>query len=454
MKQRAGVLILLAALGSGLLGGSAAQAGSGRFMSRAFQPTTPDGVSWGVRQVPTVPGMVGPWGQPVEMVAPYTIKPPTGEDAARAMLAVSMPLELLQQTAYYQQGGGRNGPIMPTAGASSGGLRPPLAGPAGAAHPPGAGLTPPGIPPPPGLPGVLPPGQPPGAVAAVGALPGGHGHGGPAIQRTSVRFVKPEGMKISWYAPSATGQPGFSAKYLQAPARYNFLQASIYRLKISDLPGRPGMELYPTLEVVPAKAKTATFLAHSSVPVSFTNEDFEQVAAGNFVTKVIYLPDPEFQDLAATGPDEVVSSRLQPGVDPIAEAQRRGSILLVVRLGNIDLEAPNTPAMDAPNPFQRQHAMMPPGMPQGMPPGMPPRIPPAMAGRMVPYGRGGVPPQMRGNPAVPGLPQGRPPLPPIPKQMLPTPVNTPKAEEKESKGPLSWLPGFPWHTKTSDSKTR
>ena len=109
--------------------------------------------------------------------------------------------------------------------------------------------------------------------------------------------------------------------------------------------------MYPTLEVVPAKAKTCTFLAHSAVPVSFTEEDFEQVAAGNFVVKVIYLPDPQFQDLAATGPDEVVSSRLEPGVDPIVEAMRRGSILLVIRLGNIDLEAPNTPAMDAPNPF-------------------------------------------------------------------------------------------------------
>ena len=113
------------------------------------------------------------------------------------------------------------------------------------------------------------------------------------------------------------------------------------------------------------------------MPISFTEEDFEQVAAGNFVVKVIYLPDPQFQDLASTGPDEVVSSRLEPGVDPIAEAHRRGSILLVVRLGNIDLEAPNTPAMDAPSPYQ-QKVMLPPAMMMGngmMPPGM---MPPGM----------------------------------------------------------------------------
>src|SRR5262249_29507343 len=100
----------------------------------------------------------------------------------------------------------------------------------------------------------------------------------------------------------------------------------------------PGLELYPTVEVAPASAKTGAFLAHSAVPVSFTEEDFEQVAAGNYVVKVVYLPDPQFEGPAAAGPDEVVSSRLEPGVDPILEARRRGSILLVLRLGNIDLE--------------------------------------------------------------------------------------------------------------------
>src|SRR5204863_5376835 len=138
---------------------------------------------------------------------------------------------------------------------------------------------------------------------------------------------------------------------LEVPGRYNFVQAGIYRLKLSDIPNRPGLELYPTLEVVPSNAKTDPFLAHSAVPVVFTEEDFDQVAAGNFLVKVIYLPDPQYQDLAATGPDEVVSSRLEPGADPIAEAHRRGSILLIIRIGNIDLEAPNTPPMDAPSPY-------------------------------------------------------------------------------------------------------
>jgi hypothetical protein len=222
---------------------------------------------------------------------------------------------------------------------------------------------------------------PPGAVAAAGALTGAVPSRFQA-SRSSVRFVSPATMKISWYVPGGTGKGSFSANQLEVPGRYNFVQAAIYRLKLTDIPGHPNLELYPTLEVVPANLKTTAFLAHSSVPISFTEEDFEQVVAGNFVVKVVYLPDPQFQDLAVAGPEEIVSSRLEPGVDPIAEAYRRGSILLVVRLGNIDLELANSPAMDAPG--QHQQRAPAPGMPMhGMPtPGMPGM--PGMPG--VPHG--------------------------------------------------------------------
>jgi hypothetical protein len=368
-------------------------------MSQVWAKKAPmDGASWGAYTMPTVPGYVGPWGQPVPVVAPYNVNPPTGTDAARAMLSQSVPLEFVQAAGLNQPGRGGSG-IMQTQ----------------AACPPGgcpAGISPPGVP---GLPGVPGPGYGiPGAVAAVGALTGAASPF--PVQRTEVRFVGPAGMRISWYAPTRDGRAGFGPQYLEAPARYNFLQASIYRLKLSDIPNRPGVELYPTVEVVPAKAKTCTFLAHSAVPVVFTEEDFEQVAAGNFVVKVIYLPDPQFQDLAATGPDEVVSSRLEPGVDPICEAQRRGSILLVVRLGNIDLEAPNTPAMDAPNPFHARAPQMPQGPMQG-PAGLPPGVPPALASRMMPYGAMG--PQ-----TMPGMP-GMPPGPQMPYPALPPGMGAP-----------------------------
>jgi hypothetical protein len=177
-----------------------------------------------------------------------------------------------------------------------------------------------------------------------GILDGHHGHmrsasmdaGAFAGMATSqIAFLGAEGVQVSW---DVGGYGMFDSVALVIPGRQDFYQGAIYRLKLSNIPGRPGVELYPTLEVAPVTPRTDAYLAHSPIPVQFTEEDFDQALSGNFVTKVIYLPDPEFQELALAGVETLVSTRLDPGVDPIAEADRRGSILAIVRLGNKDLE--------------------------------------------------------------------------------------------------------------------
>jgi hypothetical protein len=155
-------------------------------------------------------------------------------------------------------------------------------------------------------------------------------------QASQLAFVGPEGMSISWDI-SAPGM--FDSQPLIAPGRYNFPQGAIYRMKLTEIPGRPGIELYPTIEVAFSMPRTEAYLAHNAVPIQFTEEDLDQVVTGNFVTKVIYLPDAEFQELAVAGVETLVSTRLDPGVDPIVEADRRGSILSIIRIGNKDLQA-------------------------------------------------------------------------------------------------------------------
>ncbi|MCE9533922.1 MAG: hypothetical protein K8T89_22780 [Planctomycetes bacterium] len=191
---------------------------------------------------------------------------------------------------------------------------------------------------------------PAGAVAAFGALPF-NAPRQPMNMRTSVNFASPDGMRVTWYGPN-----GWSDTPLVTPARYNFLQGGVYRMKMSSVPNRLEKVYYPTLEIVPAHETSMTYLAHSAVPVTFTDADFEQVDSGNMLVKVVYLPNIHNQDYASVvGPNELVSTRLEPNVDPIVEAQRLGTILLIVRMGNIDLNAPNTPAMDAPNPYMMQN---------------------------------------------------------------------------------------------------
>lgn len=194
---------------------------------------------------------------------------------------------------------------------------------------PGPGVGGPG-------PGVLPPVP---ALYSGGMMVGGGGLVGVGQTNAQVLFAKPESLQVRW---DVTGYGQFDSTPLIVPGRHNFPQGAMYRLKVSNVPGREEMDLYPTLELAHTTPRTAAYLAHNAIPVQFTQEDFEQAAAGNFVTKVIYLPDPEFQRLALAGVETLVSTRLDPGLDPIVEADRRGAILAVVRVGNKDVELPGT----------------------------------------------------------------------------------------------------------------
>ena len=192
-----------------------------------------------------------------------------------------------------------------------------------------------------GMGGVMPAGMmggmggPPPGCPPMGPMPG-------AGSNSQIAFLGVEGGEVSW---DVSGSGYFDSSPLVMPGRQNFSQGAIYRLKLANLPERPGVELYPTLEVAPVTPRTDAFLAHAPIPVQFTDEDLDQVLSGNFVTKVIYLPDPEFQELALAGVETLVSTRLDPGVDPIAEADRRGSILAILRVGNLDLQSPGQGGM-------------------------------------------------------------------------------------------------------------
>ncbi len=181
-----------------------------------------------------------------------------------------------------------------------------------------------------------------GGVGEGAMIPAGGGYamnGGGAMaaipSTVQVTMGQPDGMYVRY---DATGSGMFDSDPLVVPARQNFPQGGLYRLKLTNIPSRPGVELYPTVELAYANPRTGAYLAHNSVPVQFTEEDFDQVLTGNFVTKVIYLPDPDFQGPALAGIDTLVSTRLDPGIDPIVEADRRGSILAIIRLGDKDIE--------------------------------------------------------------------------------------------------------------------
>lgn len=142
-----------------------------------------------------------------------------------------------------------------------------------------------------------------------------------------VLFRKPSGLKIVWSAFQKDST-------LVVPARLNLTSGRQHGFMLTSLPDREGLELAGSIELAGATPATTAFLKHNAIPVQFTEEDFDQVASGNLVTKVIFLPDPEFQEQAIAGLELLVSTRMDPGVDPVVEGAKRGQILAIIRLGN------------------------------------------------------------------------------------------------------------------------
>jgi hypothetical protein len=105
-----------------------------------------------------------------------------------------------------------------------------------------------------------------------------------------------------------------------------------YRLRIDNLPNRSGVELFPILEIKPITPQTETLLVDKVIPVFFEKDAVARVMAGKSVTNVVYLPDQQPLGTTLVGLETLTNSRMDTETDPIAEADRRGRILAIVRI--------------------------------------------------------------------------------------------------------------------------
>jgi RNA polymerase sigma factor (sigma-70 family) len=156
-----------------------------------------------------------------------------------------------------------------------------------------------------------------------------------------IRIANPAGMKV-WVA-DGKGQFG-KEPHFEVPGRFNLEPGHTYRLKITGIHGQPTVALYPTLEIPRAEDdRVRAFLSTNAIPLELTDEDLQRVATGTgMVTKVVYLLDAKKgADDSEVGDVGVILGHRLVGADAVEEAKRRGMILAVLRLGDIDLEPPD-----------------------------------------------------------------------------------------------------------------
>ena len=106
----------------------------------------------------------------------------------------------------------------------------------------------------------------------------------------------------------------------------------VYRFKVTEIPGEPGIELFPTVEVIDRLHPPCGKKLHFPIPVELTRDELLAAAQGSFITRVIYLENPMMAMPLEEGKDQRwVEAR--PGDDPLVVADHMGRPMAILRLG-------------------------------------------------------------------------------------------------------------------------
>lgn len=167
--------------------------------------------------------------------------------------------------------------------------------------------------------------MPPGAIGRQRLMRGGPLSG--YCQRVEIRA--PKGARI---APLSGG--GFTEGYA-APLQVGLSIGAVYRFRVTDLPEHPGVELFPTIEMVDRTYPPPGLAKKFPVPVELTEDELMLAAQGAFVTRVIYIEDPNLALPIAEKADS--STRwmdVRPGEDPLVTADSLGRPIAILRIGS------------------------------------------------------------------------------------------------------------------------
>lgn len=141
-----------------------------------------------------------------------------------------------------------------------------------------------------------------------------------------VRVILPAAGSVTFY--EAANRP----IELAAPAQAGLLVGNVYRLKVSGLEDFPGVDFYPSIELMdrlhPPTGREEDF----PIDFEFTPEEFEWAANGRLVTKVIYLEQPERVPTVILDSLQRIQT-IEPSRNALAEADSLGRPMAIVRLG-------------------------------------------------------------------------------------------------------------------------
>ncbi len=118
-----------------------------------------------------------------------------------------------------------------------------------------------------------------------------------------------------------------------APCQFRLEVGHLYRLRIADLPEFPGVELYPSIELLDAIHPPQGAEFKFPLPIVFAADEIEAAMRDRLVTKVIFLEQPQVADTGLWSQDRLPTETLSTSTNLLAEADRRGRPMAILRMG-------------------------------------------------------------------------------------------------------------------------
>jgi hypothetical protein len=139
----------------------------------------------------------------------------------------------------------------------------------------------------------------------------------------------------------------------------------VYRLQVTGIQFHEGQEVYPTIELVDRLYPPPGQAARFPIPIELTEEELAYALDGRYVTRVIYVEDPNSALPVADVPGKQRWFEIDPRQDPLEVADRLGRPVAILRMGS------RIPSLESPDPRFNYHA--PAAVRYETPPPAPPR---------------------------------------------------------------------------------
>ncbi len=117
------------------------------------------------------------------------------------------------------------------------------------------------------------------------------------------------------------------------PLNVGLLIAPVYRLKVTHIPTFPGIEVYPTIEVIDRLFPPAGEKWRFPIPIELTQTELELAMQGKFITRVIYLENPQAAMPHAKRPGVQEYFEVAPHRNPLEVADELGRPVAILRMG-------------------------------------------------------------------------------------------------------------------------